>query len=97
MASDTVFEESENDEHFWDPKLLLPEGLTRQQLQEEHREALRTAGAVIPPPHRMNCNGVVHDGHIYEESRIPSTPDYGISVAWQRWDRACRVRFGHMT
>ena len=88
MASDTVFEELEDDEHFWDPKLLLPEGLTRQQLQEEHWEALRAAGAVIPPPHHMNCNGIVHGSHImrnlvYPQPRIMESqlPGHGIGTS----------------
>ena len=64
VASDTVFEELEDEEHFWDTNLLLPEGLTRQQLQEEHWESLKAAGAVIPPPCHMNGNGLGYGTHI---------------------------------
>jgi hypothetical protein len=38
---DTSFEELEEEEHFWDPNLLLPDNLTREQLYAEHVASLR--------------------------------------------------------
>jgi hypothetical protein len=55
------FEELEDHEQFWDPKLLLPEGLTREQLYEEHIVSLEKVGAHFPPPsafhHQLSFNG----------------------------------------
>ena len=44
----TSFEELEEFEQFWDPGLLLPEKVTREQVFEEHIGSLEAAGALLP-------------------------------------------------
>ena len=46
----TSFEELEEYEQFWDPALLLPDNLTREQLYDEHVASLEAAGAHLPIP-----------------------------------------------
>lgn len=46
----TSFEELEENEQFWDPGLLLPDNVTREQLYEEHVASLEAAGAHLPIP-----------------------------------------------
>ena len=93
VASDTVFEELEDEEHFWDTKLLLPEGLTRQQLQEEHWESLRAAGAVIPPPRHMNANGLGHGAHIMRNLVYSQTALLGPHLPGGHVNGACSSSF----
>jgi hypothetical protein len=64
VESDSVFDELEDEEQFWDPDLLLPERLTRERLREEHYDCLRAAGAIFPPQPSVNGNGLLNGGHL---------------------------------
>lgn len=67
VMGDTSFEELEDYHQFWDPNLLLPENVSREQLYEEHLEAV---GAYFAPRcHPLN--GPVNSnicGHISSQS-----------------------------
>jgi hypothetical protein len=45
----TGFEELEDYEQFWDPELLLPDNVSREELYHEHVESLQTAEAHFVP------------------------------------------------
>jgi hypothetical protein len=75
VESDSVFDELEDEEQFWDPELLLPERMTSERLREEHYDFLRAAGAIFPPQPTVNGNGLVNSGHLIGTPLLSQSTD----------------------
>ena len=82
VDSDCVFDELEDEDQFWDPDLLLPEGLTAERLRDEHYDSLHAAGAVFPPHPPINSNELLNGGvHMVKTPLLSQSTDSQSSLS----------------
>jgi hypothetical protein len=60
ILADKLFEELEEEEQFFDPQLILPDGFSRHQLYQEHLHAMQAAEACFP----LHQTAPLVNGHI---------------------------------